>query len=201
MKYLISILLAVFSALPMLAMAQNAPAGVAVVEKEKGAVRGTKAIVVQGKITAIDQETRHVTIMGGGGQETTLVAGPQVKKFAQLKVGDIVTFKFLQSLALELKKGGTALRERVESTDSVRSEPGAAPAGGEAKTVHVTADVTAVNKKTGVVTLRGPQRTVELKVKDKTMLKDVAVGDQVEATFIEAVAISVSTPKAAKKAN
>ena len=50
-----------------------------------------------------------------------------------------------------------------------------------------------------MVTLRGPERTLELKVKDKAMLKDIAVGDQVEATFVEAVAISVSTPKAAKK--
>ena len=200
MKNLLALLIAVLAALPTLAAAQDAPAGAAVVEREKGAVRGAKVVAVQGVITAIDQQTRYVTIKGHGGDEVTLVAGPEVKKFAQLKVGDIVTFKYLRSLALELKKGGTAPRERVEGSDSVRSEAGEAPAGGEAKTVRVTADVTAVNKKTGVVTLRGPQRTVDLKVEDKAMLKDIAVGDQVEATFVEAVAVSVSTPKAAKPA-
>ena len=199
MKYLVSVLFAVLAFLPTLVAAQSAPAGAVVVERDKGAVRGTRAIVAQGAITAIDQETRRITIKGGGGDELTLVAGPEVKKFAQLKVGDIVTLKFMQSLALELRKGGTALRERVESSDTATSKPGEAPAGGEVKTVQVTADVTAVNKKTGVVTLRGPQRTLDLKVKDKAMLKDIAVGDQVEATFVEAVAISVSTPKAGKK--
>lgn len=198
MKFLVSMLLAVLSALPMLAAAQNAPAGVTVVERAPGVVRGTQALVAEGAITAIDQQTRQVTIKGASGEEHTLVAGPEVKKFAQLKVGDIVTLKFLQSLELELKKGGSAPRERVESTESARSEPGQAPAGGEAKTVRVTADVTAVNKKTGVVSLRGPQRTLEIKVKDKAMLKDIAVGDQVDATYVEAVVISVSTPKAAK---
>ena len=124
MKYLVSVVLAALAILPTLAQAQNAPAGVAVVERDKGAVRATRAVAAQGTITAIDRETRHITIKGGGGNELTLVAGPEVKKFTQLKVGDIVTLKFLQSLALELKKGGTALRERVESSDTATSKPG-----------------------------------------------------------------------------
>lgn len=198
MKLIASLLLAVFAATPLLVLAQDAPAGVAVVERDKGKVRGTKAIVVEGKITAIDAPTRHLTILGGGGNAVSLVAGPEVKNFAQLKVGDIVTLKYMQSLALELKKGGTALRERVEGNDAVSAKPGEAPMGAEAKTVRVTADVTAVNKKTGVVTLHGPERTLELKVKDQATLKEIAVGDQVEATYIEAVAISASTPKAKK---
>jgi Cu/Ag efflux protein CusF len=198
MKYLISMLLAVFSVLPTLALAQSAPAGAVLIEKEKGVVRGAESIVLQGVITAIDQETRHVTIKGGSGKEVSLLAGPEVKNFAQLKVGDMVTLNFVQSLALELKKGGTALRERVEGSETVRSEPGEKPMGGEARSVRVIADVTAVNRKTGMVTLRGPERTLDLKVKDKAMLKDIAVGDQVEANYVEATVISVSPPKPAK---
>ena len=127
----------------------------------------------------------------------SLVAGPEVKNFAQLKVDDIVTLKYLQSLALELKKGGKALRERVESNDAASAQPGEMPAGAQAKTVQVTADVTAVDKKSGMVTLRGPERTVDLKVKDKAILKQIAVGDQVEVTYVEAVAIAAQTPKKA----
>ena len=198
MKLVASLLLAAFVATPLLAVAQQDPAGVVVVEKEPGKVSGTKAIAVQGKITAIDAQTRRVTLVGASGNEVTLVAGPQVKNFAQLKVGDIVTLKMLQSLALELKKGGKALRERVESNDAASAKPGEMPAGAEARTVQVVADVTAVDKKSGVVTLRGPERTVDLKVKDKAILKQIAVGDQVDVTYVEAVAISVSAPKAAK---
>ena len=197
MKLLASLLLAAFVATPVLATAQEAPAGVVVVEKDPGAVRGTRAVSAQGKITAIDAESRRITLLGGGGRVLTLVAGPEVKNFAQLKVDDIVTLKYLQSLALELKKGGKALRERVESNDTASAKPGEMPAGAQAKTVQVTADVTAVDKKSGMVTLRGPERTVDLKVKDKAILKQIAVGDQVEVTYVEAVAIAAQTPKKA----
>ena len=198
MKYKISMLLAVVAALPTLSLAQVAPTGTTVVMKEKGAWRSADSVVMQGRIIAIDQESRRVTIMGGSGNELSFVAGPEVKNFAQLKVGDIVTMNVIQSLALELKKGGQELRQRVESGETVSAQPGQKPMGGESMTVRIIADVTAVNRKTGMVTLRGPQRTLDLKVKDKTMLKDIAVGDQVEATFVEATVISVRAAKPAK---
>jgi len=198
MKYKLSMLVAVLAALPTLSLAQVAPTGTSVVMKEKGAVRGAESIVMQGRIIAIDQESRRVTLKGGSGKELSFVAGPEVKNFAQLKVGDIVTLNFIQSLALELKKGGQELRQRVESGETISAQPGQKPMGGESMTVRIIADVTAVNRKTGVVSLRGPQRTLDLKVKDKTMLKDIAVGDQVEATFVEATVISVRAAKPAR---
>ena len=44
---------------------------------------------------------------------------------------------------------------------------------------------------TQTVRLRGPTRAVDLRVHDPEQFKLVAVGDQVEATYTEAVAISV----------
>jgi len=198
MKYKLSMLVAVLAALPTLSLAQIAPTGTSVVMKEKDAVRSVDSVVMQGRITAIDQESRRVSIKGGSGNEMSFVVGPEVKNFAQLKVGDIVTLNVIQSLALELKKGGTELRQRVESGETISAQPGQKPMGGESTTVRIIADVTAVNRKTGVVSLRGPQRTLDLKVKDKGMLKDIAVGDQVEATFVEATVISVRAAKPAR---
>ena len=187
--------LAMLTVFSTLVLAQNAPAGAVVVQKEKGAVRAAKTVVVQGAILAIDQQSRRVMIKGGGGNELSLLAGPEVKNFSQLKVGDIVTMNIIQSLALELKKGGTELRQRTESTDTVQAKPGEKPMGGEASSVRIIADVTAVNRKTGMVTLRGPERTLDLQVKDQAMLKDIAVGDQVEANYVEATVISVKGAK------
>ena len=39
--------------------------------------------------------------------------------------------------------------------------------------------------------MRGPQRTVDLKVRDPQQFALIKVGDQVEATFTEAVAVAV----------
>jgi len=49
----------------------------------------------------------------------------------------------------------------------------------------------AVDPATQTVTLRGPNHTVELKLSDPAQFKLVSVGDQVEATYTEAMAISV----------
>jgi hypothetical protein len=60
-----------------------------------------------------------------------------------------------------------------------------------ASRVTVVADVVAVNARTQTLTLRGPQRTVNLRVPDPKQFALVKVGDQVEATFTEAVAVAV----------
>jgi len=69
-----------------------------------------------------------------------------------------------------------------------RGVPGQWPAAIDA---HVIADGIAVVPLIETVWLRGPTRLVELRVQHPEQFKLVAVGDQVEATFSEAVAISV----------
>ncbi len=67
-----------------------------------------------------------------------------------------------------------------------------------AREVTIIADVIAVDSKKQTVTLRGPSRVVDLKVRDPNQLKLVKVGDQVEATYTEAMAIAVEpAPKPA----
>ena len=58
-------------------------------------------------------------------------------------------------------------------------------------------DVVAVDPATQTVTLKGPQQTVDLKVRDPAQFKLISVGDQVEANYTEALAITVEP--AAKK--
>ncbi len=189
---LLSGLLAV---LPAIATAQNAPISASLVEKDKGALTAANAVEFQGIITAIDKATREVTIRGGSGNELTITAGPQVKNFKQIKVGDLVTLSYIAALGLDLKKGGGRLRERVESDQAVAAKPGEKPGFAASRTVKVIADVSAVDAAAGTITLRGPKRSIELSVTDKELLKDIRVGDQIAATYEEAVAIAV-TPAA-----
>jgi hypothetical protein len=61
--------------------------------------------------------------------------------------------------------------------------------------VTLTAEVIALDAQTQTVTLRGPRRTVDLKVRDPEQFKRVAKGDRVEATYTEAIAIAVEPAK------
>jgi Cu/Ag efflux protein CusF len=73
-----------------------------------------------------------------------------------------------------------------------RTPPGAKPGGTVGREVKVLADVVGVNTKTKTVTLKGPKgNTVDLKVEDPAQLANIKTGDQVEAVYTEALAISV----------
>jgi len=150
-------------------------------------------------VTAVDQAARVVTLREADGTVTKFTAGPEVRNLEQTKVGDIVTLEYTQALALELKKSGTAKRERTETEGAMRAAPGQKPGGVMGREIRAVADVTAVDTKAKTVTLKGPQRTVTLNIEDQKQLADIKVGDQVEVTFIEAVALKVEAAKPAGK--
>lgn len=192
MKIRSILLAAVIAAVPVLASAQQPAKTATVVEKEKGAVAVADAIELQGTVTALDKNTRAVTILGASGKVITVTAGPQVKNFNKIKVGDLVTLTYVSALALDLKKGGGRLRERIESEQATAAKPGEKPSGSMSRTVKVIADVTAVDAGAGTITLRGPQHSIDLVVKDKELLRDVRVGDQIFATYEELTVISIT---------
>jgi hypothetical protein len=146
---------------------------------------------VTASVEAIDSAKRIVTLKGPAGDIVTLAVGAEVQNFDRIRVGDLVVVRYLDALTLELRKRGTAKRERTERGVTERARPGERPAAVEAHEVHVVADVIALDPQTQTVTLRGPTRIVDLRVYDPEQFKLVAVGDQVEATYTEAVAISV----------
>lgn len=192
-KFFIPVAASLFS-LASLAVAQNAPQVGAVVAKGPGEVAVADGVQIQGKVKSIDKQNRSVVVVGSEGKEVALSLGPQVKNFDQIKVGDLVTLTYVQALALDLHKSvnGGKLGQPIVAEESVRAAPGAKPAGAIEKTVTLTANVIKVDQKTQTVTLKGPNRTVELKVKDPSLLQKVKVGDQVDATYTEAVAIQVT---------
>ena len=161
-----------------------------------GVVAAAQTTKMTATITAIDAATRAVTLKAASGKETTITAGPEVKNFAQMKVGDTVEAEYIEALSLELKKGGKATVARTEESGKIGAKPGASPAGAVGRTVKIVADVVAVDPVTQMITLKGPSRTIDLKVNDPAQFKLVKVGDQVEANYTEALAVAV-TPSAA----
>ena len=151
-----------------------------------------RPLEVSATITAIDKATRGITLKGPKGDEVKVVAGPEVRNFDQLKVGDVVQLKFLESLVLELKKGGGLKVEKTEAVGGARAKPGAQPGGVVGRQVTVVGDVIKLDAATQTITVKGPERTVELKARDPEQFKLVAVGDQIQATYTEAMAVAVT---------
>jgi len=174
-----------------------AQTGAVAVGTAPGMAGVAQTVKMTATITAIDAATRDVTLKGPQWNEVTVTAGPEVKNFANMKVGDQVDVQYVEALTLELKKGGGMVVARTEKSGAAGAKPGEKPAGAAGRQVTIVADVIGLDAAKQVVTLKGPKRTVDLKVADPEQFKRIAKGDQVEATFTQALAIAVEP--AAKK--
>jgi hypothetical protein len=201
MRILTPLVAATLAAFAVPTLAQTPPSGAAVLkatEPGKGVI--AEVVRVAATVEAVDAANRLVTLKGPEGNSFVVKAGPEIRNFDRIKVGDIVDARFTEALTLELKKGGGGVRERIESESAGVSKPGERPAAAAGRTVTVVADVIAVNAAKQSVRLRGPNRTVDLKVRDPEQFKLIKVGDQVEARFTESVAIALDpAPQPAAK--
>ena len=174
------------------ASAQQAPATSSSVTVTPGKAVATSTTTASAVIVSIDATYRIVTLKTASGKVVEVVAGPEVKNFDQLKVGQKVKAAYSEALSLELKKGGGGVRAATEKGAASSAAPGAKPAAAGARQVTVLADVVKVDTKTHLVTLKGPGGNyVDLHVEDPEQLKNIKKGDQVEAVYTEAVAVTV----------
>jgi Cu/Ag efflux protein CusF len=195
-----SIIAAIASVLVALGMTANANAQTAVMkDSSPGKATVAQAHTIVATVEAVDAAQRQVTLKGPKGKVVPLTVGPDVRNLDQVKVGDRVSVRYLESLSLALKKDGKALPSSTKASDAARAKEGERPGGAVAEQVTVTADVTAVDTKTGIITLKGPKQTVDLHVADPEQLKLIKVGDQIEAVYTQALALSVEPAAAAKK--
>ncbi len=193
-RFVFSVGIAILAAIAWPAVAQT---GGAMAGSAPGKVGMAQTVKLTATITAIDATTRDVTLKGPQGNEVVVTAGPDVKNFAKMKVGDQVDVQYVEAVTLELKKGGGQVVARTEQNAAKGAKAGEQPAGIVGRQVTIVADVVDLDPVKQTVTLRGPKRTVTLPVKDPEQFKRIAKGDQVEATFTQALAMAVEP--AAKK--
>jgi len=179
-----------------LAQASGTDKAPAPTEKAPGRAAG-KAVQVKGTVAAVDKDAKTITLKGPKGRTVTLdVQDPS--KLEAVKVGDPVVATYMEAVAFQIKKPGTATPGTTVQESRVSSKPGETPAGAIGQEVSVTATITEVNKKAGTVTIKGPKGNSEtIKAQDPKNLDLVKVGDLVEITYARALAVSLD--KSAKK--
>ena len=150
---------------------------------------------VNATVEAIDHDKRTVTVRGPAGGVVTLKADESVKNFSRLNVGDQVRAVYHESLTVRVRKPGD-LSEAPADT-AAGSAAGSAEGGGKGLPVAsrnqtVTATVEAIDIKRSTVVLKSPAgRTPPLRVQDPKRLENVNIGDQVDITYTESVAVSL----------
>ncbi|HEX8782013.1 MAG TPA: hypothetical protein VF764_01475, partial [Steroidobacteraceae bacterium] len=157
-------------------------------------VAGVATSELTAKVIAVDPTQRTVTLQGASGTTRTIEVGEQVRNFDQIKVGDTVHARYTHALALELKKGATTMAAPTEERSiTPPPAPGEKPGGTVARKVTAIAEVVTVDPARQMVTLRGPAgNEVDVDVPDPKQLQNIAKGDHVQITYVEALAIAVA---------
>jgi hypothetical protein len=160
--------------------------------ESKGVTRSTST-TVKATIIAIDKEHRILTLRGPTGNDTIVHADAKVQRFNELKIGDVISATFVESVALNVRKPGTA--PPPELKDSVVRDTNRVGATVTQRST-ISVKITGIDMDLPSVTAKGPQgNSYTFKVKDKSNLKDLKVGDNVDITYTEALLTHVEPAK------
>ena len=146
-------------------------------------------------VTAVNPKTREITLRDNTGEITTIVAGDEVRNFPQIKVGDILRVRMLQSLLMEVRPHN-ALVTRTEIEEGVALAPkGGQPGMATGRRITTVVTIQALDMKKDFVKFtlpNGEVRTTTAKTSaGKELLHTLKVGDQVDVVFTDAVGISL----------
>lgn len=146
-------------------------------------------------VQKVDLKKRVVTLKGADGKTFAITVDETVKNLPQVKKGDLVTVVYFESIAYDVRRPGDAEPGVAVASEITRARPGEKPGGAVAEVLRVTATITAIDKQAPSVTLQVPGGVARtIKIKDPSRLEKVKVGDLVELTYSEALAISVERP-------
>jgi len=156
----------------------------------------TREASITATVEAIDYDKRTVDLKGAKGNVISLKVGPEAKNFNQVKTGDRVTAKYFESTAIQVRKPSEPPFAEKESSIQITPKE-KTPKDIAVETNEMTTVVEAINYKTRMVTLRGPQqKTVTLKVDDSVKrLNEVKKGDEIVIRHTQALAIDVKPAK------
>ncbi len=158
-------------------------------------VTRSRLVTLTGTVQAIDVDKRLVTIKGSKGNEITVHVTDAAKNLPQVKVGDQVSVKYYEELALRVVPPGQAAPAPTTTGAVATAKPGEMPGAVAGRETTATVTIEAIDKKAGTATFKGPEGTSHtVKAVDPKNLDLIKVGDQVEITYTEALAVSVQKP-------
>jgi hypothetical protein len=152
--------------------------------------QATEKTTEQATVTRVIAAKRWVTLKGAEGDTVQIECGPEVKNFAQIKVGDLLKITYTEKLTIHVEGPGAA--ETTSETTTGSAKLGEKPSGSVTEKTEYKAKIASIDKAAGTATLHGydGEEFVVTPLHPENLSK-VAVGDLVVFTHTQAVAASV----------
>jgi hypothetical protein len=155
-------------------------------------VQETQLVAV---VESVNQRTREVVLRGPEGDRVAVTAGPEVRNLAQVRRGDRVVVTYGEALDVAMAPPGAGGPRLEVAEGGARARPGQRPAGAAGREVRARVRIEAVDRGTGRVAFVGPRGVRRVVTPREPEMVDFArrlrPGDEVDVTYIEAVAVRV----------
>lgn len=144
-------------------------------------------------IEAIESSSRTVTLKDKDGYLEDVVVGPEVQRFNEFKVGDRVTMRYTESLVTAIARAGSTAKA-PDSAAITRST--GAPGATISRQQVATVTINAIDPKVPSVSITTADgRKMSFRIANAKNLEGFKVGDKVDVTYTQALAVSVAPAK------
>jgi Cu/Ag efflux protein CusF len=166
------------------------------VDAKKGEAGGvvTDTFIASTVITDIDRESRKVTLATESGGKASFTAGPEIRNFDQLKVGDKVSATVMERLVVFVRSGDDV--PSVTHSAALAAAPrGAKPGALVAELFEVVATIKSIDTANrSAVLLFTDGLTITVPVRSDVDLSRYKVGDSVVIRVSETLTVLVNKP-------
>jgi Cu/Ag efflux protein CusF len=150
----------------------------------------SEVLAVTGRVERVDGFSRSVTIKTGDGAAHTVYVGPELAIFRELKVGDHVLVRIVESIIIEARPGAKTT-SLVDTTAAAKKAPEAAQ-GDVLQQIKAVVTIESVDLPMQMVVYKGADnRQVQRQVRDPRLLDGLHAGDVVEITYTRERAIAL----------
>ncbi len=188
MKNIITTTILALAFLPTVTWAEHHEAAM----MDKPSFYASQSATVTAEVTAIDHETRVVTVRRTDGEEITFTASDEARNLDQVAVGDILKAEYERTVSIEVMANDGMEPDAATASAMARTKKGEMPGIAAMDATVTIATVEEIHIEMNTFKLKGPDGEVtEYVARNPENLKRSAVGDLVVITTTEAMAITV----------
>ena len=149
-------------------------------------------VEVRAVVIGVDQQQRLLALESDDGARMVLPVAEEFRDFQHARVGDQVVVSYTRAIAWQVKPSAEGAPGVTSRETLSNPRPGEAPGGAIERALTITATITAFDIARGTVTLTGPDgKSRAFKARRPADLDKIRVGDLVDMTYSEALAVGV----------
>jgi Cu/Ag efflux protein CusF len=148
------------------------------------------AVAVTARVERVDVFSRSLTLKTADGMAHMVYVGPELAVFRELKTGDNVLVRIVESVIVEARPGARTTGT-VDTTAAAKKAPEAAQ-GDVLQQLKAVVTIESVDLPMQVIVYKGgDNRRVQRQVRDPRLLDGLKAGDVIEITYTRERAIAL----------